>query len=506
MSRILPAVGAIGVAALVLAGCSGAADSSGEAGPKILTLGVTGVETFDPAGMVAAGEGLTIWQGVYDTLVGLDAEGEFEPALATEWSYDESLTTLTLNLREGVEFSDGAPFNADAVVANYEHFVGEPAANITMAASVSDVVAVDESTVEFVLSQPDPGLEFSLAGPLGAMVSPEALASEDLTTNPVGTGPYVADASRTAPGSQFVFTRRDGDHWNADAWAWDEIVFKVIADQSARLNALRSGEIDGSLVNAQSYDEVQSAGFEILSNPVDTTGLGLFDRDGAVQPALADVRVRQAIGYAFDREEMLESIQLGHGQLPGALFPGIEPIDGIEFDYDPEKAKDLLEEAGYANGFSMTGVDLGTGSPLYAIISDRLAAIGITMTWNPIAPSEALTEMFGGKYPAFNAVWSGKGLGGNPWFFVNSHVMSESPWNVFKTEDPELTALLDEARSTTGADRDEAYGKIDGWLSTNAWFIPFYEIDYLYALSPDVTATNALGNATPFLWSFQPAD
>jgi peptide/nickel transport system substrate-binding protein len=504
MRRSIVAVGSIMAVSLLVTAC-GNPGSQADSEQRVLTLGVAGVDTFDHAGLASAGEGLTIWQGVYDTLITLDPDGELSPGLATEWAFDESQTVLTVELRSGVAFSDGEPFDAEAVVANYKHFAETVGANIAMAASITGVVAQDDDTVEYTLSEPDPGLEYSLAGALGAMASPVSLGSDDLTTQPIGTGPYEMDLDRTVTGSEIVFTRRDSEHWNGAAWAWDEITFKVLPDQSARVNALRAGEIDGTLVNAQSFDEVSAAGFDVLSNPGDYIGLGLFDRDGVVQPALADVRVRQAINHAFDREEMLESIQLGHGRVTDQLFPGVEPVGGTEYSYDPEKAKKLLAEAGYADGFSMTGVDLGTGSPLYAIITDRLAAIGIDMDWQPVAPTDAVSEMFSARYPAFNAAWDGGGVGGNPWFFVMGGLQPTSLWNVFKNDPPELAALIEEARHASGDDRDLAYGKIDGWLSTNAWFAPFYQVDYLYALSPEVTATSAVGNASPFLWTFQPA-
>lgn len=505
MRRSLLAVGGALAAAMVLSACSAGAPE-GDDEPKVLTLGVVGVESFDPVNMAGAGEGLTIWQGVYDTLITIEADGERVPGLATEWAFDDSLTTLTLELREGVEFSDGAAFDADAVKANFDHFTEEPGANIAMAAAITEVAAVDENTIEISLSQPDPGLETALGGPLGAMVSPAALAGEDLDTTPVGTGPYVMDLDRSAPGSEVVFTRSDADHWNADVWAWDEIVMKVMFDQSARLNALRAGEIDATTITSQAYDEVESAGMQVLSNPGDTIALGLFDRDGAVQPALADVRVRQAINYAFDRKEMLEAIELGHGSPAGALWPGIDPVGGATYEYDPEKARELLAEAGYSEGLSLTGVDLGTGSPLYAIITDRLAEIGIEMVWQPVAPTDAIAEMFSQKYPVLNTAYNGVGVGGDPWFFVSGYLTPTAIWNVFKNDDPELGALVEEARTSSGGARDEAYAKIDGWLSANAWFAPLYQRDYLYATSPDVTVEPALGNATPYLWSFTPAE
>lgn len=507
MKRSMIALAALASAALALSACSADASGSVDAERKVLTLGVAGGTSFDPTGsMSGAGEGIMVWQGVYDTLITLEADGSLTPGLAEEWSYDDSRTTFTMRLRDGVTFSDGEVFDADAVKANLDRVLSTPSPNSVAFASISGVAAPDGSTVEITLSQPDPGLEINLANVLGVMVSPAALDNPDLANEPVGTGAYVMNLEETDPSTRLVFDRRDGDHWNADKWTYDEIVMKVMPDQTARINALRAGEIDATSVSAQAVAEVEGAGIDVLSTPGGTVGLGIFDRDGTVQPALAEPKVRQAINYAFDRDEMLKSIQLGYGRTTTQMFPGIEPDGGTEYDYDPEKAKKLLAEAGYPDGFSMTGVDIGTGSPLYAIITDRLAAIGIDMQWQPVAPTDAIAEMFSRKYPAFNSIWDGAGLGGEPWPFVSGFFLPGGIWNVFNTEDPELTALIDQIRVTEGDERDAVYAKIDGWLSTNAWLAPFYQVDFLYGVAGDRVQTEmAVGNATPFLWSFRPA-
>jgi peptide/nickel transport system substrate-binding protein len=347
----------------------------------------------------------------------------------------------------------------------------------------------------------------NLAGSWGIMIEPSLLDDPSLKTLPLGgTGPYELNQDKSDASTQYVLERRNDDYWDADRWTYDEIVLKVMPDQAARINALRAEEIDGTAITAIAYDEVEAAGMNMLTTPGGTLGFGLFDRDGVVQPALADVRVRQAIGYAFDRENMLESIQLGHGEVTSQIFPNATPVDGIEYDYDVEKAKELLAEAGYADGFELTGVDLGTGNPLYAVITDRLAAIGITMTWVPVSPADALTEMFAPKYPVLNTIWDGTGLGNEPYTMATGFFEPDALWNMFKNEDPELADLMKQLAWSTDEDRDAAYAELDGWVTRNAWLIPLYTTDFLYATSPDVAAESAAGNAVPFLWTFEPAE
>lgn len=501
---MIATAGALAATALALTACSGGGGDQPSDEPKTLTLGIVAGQN-----LIAAGEGLLVWQGIYDSLLRLESDGSITPGLAEEWEYSDDGTTLTLHLREGVTFSDGDDFDAEAAKASLEYNLAGGLANGAYTGlPISAVKAPDDSTLVLTLSAPDPSLEVNLATGFGAMIDPDVLQDPELKTKPIGgTGAYELDLKKTDPSTQYVLERRDDEYWDADRWTYDEIVLKVMPDQAARINALRAGEIDGTAVTAQAYDEVDGAGMSMISTPGGTLGFGLFDRDGVVQPALADVRVRQAIGYAFDREEMLASIQLGHGELSSQIFPNVTPVDGIEYDYDPEKAKKLLAEAGYADGFELTGVDLGTGNPLYAVITDRLAAIGISMTWVPVSPAEALTAMFSPKYPVLNTIWDGTGLGNEPYTTATGFFSPQGLWNMFKNENPELSVLLDNlAHSEAGKEREAAYAELDGWVTTNAWLIPVYRQDFLYATSTDVTAESAAGNATPFLWSFQPAD
>ncbi|MFB7893611.1 ABC transporter substrate-binding protein [Microbacterium sp. NPDC056044] len=443
---------------------------------------------------------------MYDTLIKPLPDGTYAPGLALDWSYDDALTALTLDLRTGVTFTDGATFDAEAVVANIAHFKAGSGLGVNDTVFIDNVEAVDEDTVVFHLSEPDPGLIKTLSGAVGAMASPDALDNDDLDVNPVGSGPYTLDASKTTAGAEYVYTKKkDGESWDADSWKYDTITLKVMGDVTARVNGLLSGEIDGAAVTPDSAEQVKGAGLTVIATPSGFLGMGNFDRNGTLQPALADVRVRQAISYAFDREELLQAIGLGYGEVSQQLFgPGMVGHDDSlddTYSYDVDKAKELMAEAGYADGFDVTMPDLGGGGPAAALVQQDLAAIGIRVTYEAVAPSEVYTALFGGKYPMNTT-----GHGGTSWDFIKGDLEEDGVWNMLHATDPELTALIETARNATEEEQPAAYAAVNRWVTENAWYTVFYQGDSLYATQKDIasdTGTGA-GNNVPYLWTFAP--
>ncbi len=321
MRRSLTAVSAASL--LLLAACGGGSSSgSGGAGDDTLTLAaITPPSSFAIGEMAQSGPEDTYYQAVYDKLLTQDADGQPAAALATEWSYDETNTTLSLTLRDDVTFTDGAAFDADAVKANLDVARAATGEAGTALGSISSVEVVDATRVDLVLSRPDPGLLQSLARSSGYMASPEALTSPDLATNPVGSGPYVYDADASTAGSDYTFTRNE-DHWAADAYPYDTVEVQYLDDTTAVLNGLRSGQIDGS--TAQTNDLQEGAESADLTVTTYTSGgiegIYLWDRAGALAPALADVRVRQAINHAIDRQSIIDVVKNGLGQPTVQVF------------------------------------------------------------------------------------------------------------------------------------------------------------------------------------------
>ncbi|WP_258933688.1 ABC transporter substrate-binding protein [Nesterenkonia pannonica] len=146
----------------------------------------------------------------------MEPDGELAPMLAESWELSEDRLSLTLQLREDVTFSDGEPFNAEAVKANIEHFQEANGPMGTALKAVESVSAPEEFTAVLELSEPDPSLEMRLSTAGGFMGSPAALGTDEVTTSPVGSGPYVVDETRTVTGSRIAFSRNE-EYWGSSS-------------------------------------------------------------------------------------------------------------------------------------------------------------------------------------------------------------------------------------------------------------------------------------------------
>ena len=288
------------------------------------------------------------------------------PALAESWTISDDGTVYTFNLRKGVKFHDGTPFNADVAKWNYDRFSNPDAAHYSAAGAaflsfysrwIESSRAVDEHTFEVVLNQPN--YEWLQIGQSSCgqpeMISPaawEKYGDEDLALNPVGTGP-------------FKFVERDigvmailerNEYYYGEPAKLDRMIYHQITDQATRMSALRAGEIN--MLTEPAWDEIENLvdeGFQLLLQPnVPSVWYAQFNMKN---PVLQDVRVRRAINMAVDREYVANEIYKGtahaeHGMLSAGTFaydPNYKP-----YPYDPEGAKKLLAEAGYADGLEIT--------------------------------------------------------------------------------------------------------------------------------------------------------
>lgn len=502
------AIAAVLLPTLLLASCGGSAgeNAGGEQG-RSLTIGMLGDVTSWASEDAHVGHGLVPMQAPYDSLLRRDAQGELQPMLATDWSYDEARTALTLELRDDVTFSDGVAFDAEAVKANLEHFKDDALRQASQLAALDSVEVVDSDTVVLHLSEPDPALELNLSQAAGLMASPEAVGTAEADTVPVGSGPYVMDVESTVAGSRIVFTARD-DYWAPELQQYDRVEFRVLEDVSARLNALQSGQVDATILDATTYDQAAGAGFEILEDyQTDWNGFTLFDRDGELNPALADVRVRQAINYAVDREALVEQIERGHGTATTQPF-GPESgayVDELDdrYPHDPERARELLAEAGYPDGVTLTVTMLPGWDGMQAAIRQQLSEAGITLTSEPVQFANMFGDIAQKKYEAlhFNLFQS------EAWVNVQQLLVENTLYNPFGSTDPELTGLIDELQSlSSGEQADAVAQQINEFVVENAWFVPLYRLDQVIAFDAErVEVVKQPQQAFPSLYNFAPA-
>jgi len=501
-SRLILALATAAVLALSLIGCAG---SQSGAPSNVLRL-ATAVDndTFDPA-QLAGGAKDNYWQAVYDTVLKLNYQTrEPEPNLATQWSYNSEFTELTVKLRDDVFFSDGSKVTADAIKANAIALRDSAGSSAIMMANLVDVKVVDPTTAIYQLTAPDPAFLGYLTTVGGAIGNPKHLGSTDIATFPAGSGPYVLDRDRTVAGSNYVFVRND-QYWNKDDFPYDEITITPIVELSARVNALKSNQIDGAVFDPDARAELDASGMNVGAQAVDWRGLMLVDREGKKTPAMADVRVRQAINYALDKDSFLKNIQLGEGRATTQIFiPDdfgyVKALDN-RYPYDPNKARQLLREAGYGGGFDLVMPAFDFRSGVQPVMVQQLADVGIRVKIEQVVPDQYNSVMKSGQYSAF---WI-QLTSGDAWRNVMKNLPADATWNGFKTETPELAGLIRAAQFAYGKDEEykAAMAKISEYIVENAYFAPWYRVNSLFATNDTFSYTFTPWATTPELRTYR---
>ncbi|WP_211879255.1 ABC transporter substrate-binding protein [Pseudarthrobacter albicanus] len=493
-------------ASLALTACGGGSAAPAGAGAPAattLTLGaVQEIRSWDPA-QAHVGHFLQPYQAAYDSLLLREPDGKLSPMLATAWKYNAANTVLTVDLRTDVTFSDGAKFDAAAAKANLDHFKTANGPQMAQLTAVSDIKVVDADTIELDLTTPDPSLEFYLSQAAGLMGSPKALGTEGIKTEPVGSGPYVMDKAATVKDSQSVFTARK-DYWNKDNQKFEKITFKILLDLTARTNALVSGQVDATLLDPKTGKQAEGAKMILAANEVDWQGLTLFDRDGAKNPALKDVRVRQAINYAFDRKTILDQVLLGQGTPTSQPFgkasgAWVEDLEN-KYPYDPAKAKALLKEAGFETGVVLELPSVPGFETQLAVIKQQLSDVGITVNIGAAITNTYTTDVAGQKFTSmYFSLFQGE-----PWVAINQIISTKALYNPFKTTSPELQAKIDAVQGG-GKDAPKLAQEVNKYVVDQAWFAPMFRVNQMYYHNSKINVTPQIQQAVPSIYNYSPA-
>jgi peptide/nickel transport system substrate-binding protein len=497
-------------ASLVLSACGGSgggAGSSANGGSSdTLTLGAVFPVTTFAAGNISWANESPYIQAVYDTLLRATTDAEIEPWLATEWSYNEDKTVLTMKLRDDVTFTDGTKFDADVAAQNILRFREGSSPNKSFLANVTDATAVDPTTLQITLSQPDPALLHYLTQNAGVQVSPAAFDAPDAQTNPVGSGPYVLDTGATVVGSTYAFTKNE-DYWAPEEQHFEQLVINVYGDPSAQVNALRGGQVNGTnLLDVTTQDQLTAAGLEMHPHELDWTGLMLMDRAGTMNPALGDVRVRQAIAHAIDREAMLEGAGRGYGTVTGQIFgennPAYDESLNERYPYDPDQAQKLLADAGYADGLTLQMPQVSIGATtVYDLIKQYLGDVGITVEYVPTPLNNAIADILAPKYPAS---WFQLQQDPTAWQVANFSIAPNATFNPFKVSDPQIDTLLQTIQRDSEEEADAAAKQLNEHVVEQAWFVPFYRVQGTFAADDAIDVVQQSDNAYPYLHNITP--
>ncbi len=508
---------ALAVAAtLTLTACSGGSgDGSdggngggdgGSGGGDTLTLGVIiAASSFAAKDSRWANES-PYMQAVYDSLLKAEADGTIVANLATEWSWNEDKTVLTMTLRDDVTFSDGSALTAEDAAASLLAFKAGGSPNASNLANVADVTAVDDTTLEITMTVPDPALETYLTQNSGLVESAEQITAADVDTVPVGSGPYIYNTGETVVGSSYVFDQNP-EYWNPDDQHYAKLVINVYADTTAQLNAIQGGQVNvSSVTDNTQIPQIEGAGFTAMAQELDWEGLLLADREGTLAPALADVKVRQAINYALDREALLNALIGGYGTATTQVFPTFsssydEELDSF-YEYDLDKAKSLLAEAGYADGFDVTMPRAAAIPPsTFTLVADQLAQIGITVTYEDLVGGDFITGLLAPNYPMS---WFRLQQDPTDFQLAQFQISETATWNLFHVADPQVTEYIETLRTGDEATAEQAGKDLNRYVVENAFFAPFYRIQNTKAVDANTTVEMQVGNTWPYLDNIQP--
>jgi len=493
---------AISIAALGLGAFSGV-PAANAASQTTLTIGsILEPKSWDPT-QADLGHMAPLYQTVYDTLVTRTPAGTYAPNLATKWSFGPGSSWLQMDLRKGVKFTDGTNFDAKAAKANLDAFVaGNGPYSATLAGVTTDVVS--DYTIKIKLLKANPDILYYLATTDSYMASPKTIGTAGLKTVPVGSGPYVYDKS-SVPGSQLVFTA-NAKYWDKSKIKFKKIVFKLMTDVTARLNALLSGQIDATILDANTYATAKGRGMTDYLNNVDWQGIMILDRDGALSKPLSDVRVRQAIGYSLDRAALLKAVQKGFGtvtQQPFGKASGAQD-SALENYYklDNAKAKSLLAAAGYPDGLTLD-LPAWPDPTMRAVLGDQLAASDIKVNWVSVPGPEYRNQLKAKKFAI--AVYQLGLANATAWVTINFTAAPDASWNVFGSKDQVISQALGSINVNPSEKNVAAQAsKINAFLVKNAWFLPFYQMPQMFFTNSHVKTVNSIANAVPYIYNYAP--
>ncbi|RWZ59698.1 peptide ABC transporter substrate-binding protein [Labedella populi] len=491
------------VAVLALAGCATTEEPGGETQSAVFGQ-ILAQGTFDVT-QAEWGNRALYYQAVYDTLLEGRSDGTVGPYLASDFSYNDDNTELTLTIRDDVTFTDGSDLTAEIVQQNLQRFKDGGGAYAGDLANVETIEATDDSTVVLTLSAPDPALTSYLSREAGLIAAPSTFDAEDADTNPVGSGPYVLDLGATVTGTSYVFTKNE-DYWNPDVQHYDTITMNVLSDPTAAVNALKAGEINTLvLADNNNLDQVEGAGWTIQASELNFQGLLLFDRGGELNPAMGDVRVRQAINYALDREGLLEALQLGNGTVTTQVFKATSEAYDPELDsyyeYDPEKAKDLLAEAGYPDGFELSMPStVVLGAAQFPLIEQQLADVGIDVTFTDTPVENYIADMSAAKYPAAPMQLEANA----DWQLIQFMISPTAPFNPFHYEDETTAALISEIQTGDVATQVEKAKELNRYIVEQGWFAPYYRVSAGFAHDAETDVTLNPTNMVPSIYDIKP--
>lgn len=339
----------------------------------------TGLDPHTQPGFAA----IRLLELIYEPLVRLDANLELQPAVAESWAFSEDGTSLTFQLDPDAMFHDGTPVTSADVRASFDRVIDEETGAVARAnyTSIIGIETPDDQTVIFQLDGPNAPLLNGLASVNAAVVPAAAIEAGTIGTEIVGSGPFVL-AERTPNANARLAAFAD---WHGGEVAYDEIAVSVLPDETAILAALRAGGADFALINDPLVASLvpQTDGLELNSAP--TLSYYVLQLNASRAP-MDQLALRQALSCAIDRQDILDAALLGEGSVTGPLTSPAyrsDPSGLFCYEQDQDRARELLAEAGFPDGFSASMMaatgEPPTASAIAQLIQAQLGEVGVEL-------------------------------------------------------------------------------------------------------------------------------
>ena len=479
----------------VLPGCGdgskdpGGQGNNGKTGEPVkggeITVGIAQDldDSLDPHQTVAAGTREVLFN-IFEGLVKPNSDGEMIPAVAEKYTLSEDGTTYTFTLREGVKFHNGQTVTAEDVVYSINRCAAVPEGQekplVAAFSAVKSVEALDEKTVAVTIAQRD--LEF--ISYMTAAIIPADYENQD--TAPVGTGPFRF-VSRT-PQQDFVMERFE-DYWGAPAWL-DKVTYKICENADALVMNLNGGSIDlcAHLTSAQASQLNQN--FQVLEGTMNLVQAIYLNNQAK---PFDNQLVRQALCYAIDRQGIMDMVADGHGTAVGSsIYPAFtkyflpELVD--KYPHDVAKAKELLAQAGYPDGFDMTISVPNNYQPhmdTAEVVAEQLREAGINVTIQPVEWSTWLDTVYNGRQ--FQATVVGVDAANMTARAMLERFTSDYGKNFINYNNPAYDALFQQAiNAQDEATQTDLYKQMESMLADTAANVYIQDLCDLVAMRQDL--------------------
>lgn len=471
------------VGASALAACAPSAGSGLADSPNTIRAAIAGEpDQLDPH-RTSSYFSFEILENIFDTLVEPNEQLQMVPALAQRWEVSPDATRWTFTLRPGVQFHNGDPLTANDVVYSYRRIIDQQLSSSWRLENVATVEAPDAQTVVLTTKSPSPNLLANIGGFKGmAIVNPRNVESGEITTRPIGTGPFAYESG--SPGTSLVLKARPG-HWSGGPHV-DGVAFSFISQGTTAVSAVRSGEVDWT-------DSIPAQQIGILRNDDALTVGTVVANDywyvtmNFAKAPFGDTRIRQAVAYAIDRPSIAQVVGYGTATPNQLAIPKTSPwfteydryTAGLTRDAALDKARALLRAAGHRS--LPMGLMVTTEYPetvtAAQVVASNLADVGIDVTIEQLDFGVWLDRQSQGKFDALLLGWLGN-IDPDDYYYAQHHTGGTS--NSQKYSNPAVDRLLDAGRTELDVTRRKSiYGEAATRIAD--------DVSYLYLYNPSAT-------------------